>query len=134
MPLAEVTGRVTSVRRFHGFWERRVELGPYVTVDIEPTTNGQDPVRLEDPELTGAQRRLRVLRVGQVVTARYDPQTNRVWQLSSMGLTVIGPAEIARWRAEDRAEGVQRAWLLTGGSLLLALAWVWRTTRPGAIA
>ena len=132
MRLAEVTGHVTSVRRYHGFWERRLELGPFVTVHIEPT-DGQEPVRLEDPELTGAQWRLRVLRPGQVVTARYDPQTKRIWRLSSMGLTMIGPAEIARWRAEDQKAGRRRAWLLAGGSLLLAIAWAWRTTRPAAI-
>lgn len=133
MPLAEVTGRVTSVRRYHGFWERSVELGPFVTVDIEPA-DGQAPVRLEDPELTGAQMRLRVLRTGQVVTARYDPQTKRIWQLSSMGLTMIGPAEIARWRAEDQRAGRRRAWLLVAGSVLLGIASAWRATRPDAIA
>lgn len=129
MRLAEVTGHVTSVRRYHGFWERNFTLGPYVTVDVEPT-DGQAPVRLEDPELTGAQLRLRVLRDGQLVTARYDPQTNRIWELSSMGLTMIGPTEIARWRAEDHAEGVRRAWLLVAVSGLLLLAWLWRMTRP----
>ena len=133
MPLAEVTGRVTGVRRYHGFWERSAALGPYVTVDVEPTDGGA-PVRLEDPELTGAQNRLRVLRTGQPITARYDPQTNRVWELQSMGLTVIGPNEIARWRAEDQTAGRRRAWFLTGGSVLLALAWTWRRTRPDPTA
>jgi hypothetical protein len=80
------------------------------------------------------QLRLRVLRVGQPITARYDPQTNRVWELTSYGLTMIGPAEIARWRAEDQRDGRRRAWLLTGAALLLLVAWGRRFRRETSFA
>ena len=131
MQLAEVTDHVTDVRRFHVFVDRAPELGPYVTVDVRPS-DGQPPLRLEDPELSGAQLRLRVLRVGQPVTARYDPQTNRIWELTSYGLTMIGPAEIARWRAEDRRDGRRRALFLVGAAALLLVAWARRFRRETA--
>ena len=127
LPLAEVTGRVVDVSRWH-LMERRPTGDAFVTVTIDPG-GGLGAVRLEDPELEGARDRLRTLRDGQVVTARYDGQTKRIWELESMGLTVIGAADIARWQAAEQRAGMRRAgWLLAGGLLLLA-GWIARLRR-----